>query len=1111
VGSFPLEADVRRERMRRSPQQHQHRGTTAGSSGRDSTRKGEVIRIKLLGGFRVWVGPGVIGEDKWHLRKARSLIKLLALSPGHHLHREQIMNALWPDLGKKAASNNLRRVLHSTRKTLDPAVGSSYLASEEGGLALCPAGALWVDVDSFEKAAATARREGEPEAYRAALDLYAGELLPADRYEEWAQDRRQELRQLDLALSVELAGIYEERGEYGPAIEALTRVTAEEPAHEEAHAALMRLYALSGRRTEALRQYERLKEALSRDLGVEPNASSRTLREVISSNDFPLKERRNRGMLLEDSASLGRHNLPATRSSFVGRETELRNVKRDLAMTRLLTLTGAGGCGKTRLALEVARELIGAYPDGVWLVELAPLSEGALVAHAVASVLGVQEQPDRSLTDTLVNFVRDKRALLVLDNCEHLIDAVARLVDILLDACPHLRVLTTSRESLNVEGELNWLVPSLSVPSSLQSQTMEELEGYESVRLFVERDRHRNPAFSLTPENAHAVARICGRLDGIPLAIELAAARVGLSVEQIAQRLDDSLRLLTAGSRTASPRQRTLRGTLDWSYALLSEPERRLFRRLSVFAGGWTLEAAEEVGAEGDTEQGEVFDLLSRLVDKSLVVAEATGNGGVRYRMLEPIRQYAWEKLEGGGEAEEVWRKHASFFLALAEEAEPRLRGPEDTEWLERLEAEHDNLRTALSWALERGEAELRLRLAGALWTFWEAHGHYSEGRRRLEKALEKGGRASAAARAKALEGFGWLVFRAGETNRAVVAAEEGLELSDEAGLGGAARAKFLGLLGWMVEVQGHHARAKELLEESLRLSRDADDKFGIADALLMLGSTLSSLGERRRERQLHEEGIALSRELAYVRTLGRLLLSAGYVLLLDGDYERGAALNEEAAALYRERGYKGGLEFVLDNLGWAALLQGDPERARTSYRESLMLCKELGDKWTASESLEGLACVAGVRGEAERAAKLFGVAEALREAVGSQHVPEEDALREPYLAASRTQLDEASWEEAWAEGRVMSMEQAIEYALSEEKPVTPPSPEWEQLSADEPPSLTRREKEVAILVARGMTNRQIASELVLSEHTVHHHVTNILKKLNLSSRQQVASSLSDR
>jgi predicted ATPase/DNA-binding SARP family transcriptional activator/DNA-binding CsgD family transcriptional regulator len=1070
----------------------------------------ETVRVKLLGRFTISVGSRTISQDEWRLRKAANLIKLLALAPGHRLHREQLMEALWPDLETNAASNNLRRVLHSTRKTLDPAVGSRYLASEEGWLALCPGGKLWVDVDSFEEAAATARREREPAAYRAALELYTGELLPADRYEEWAEDRRQQLRRLDLALLVELADIYEERGEYAPAIEALTRVTAEEPAHEDAHAALMRLYALSERQAEALRQYERLEGALFRELGVGPNASSRALREEISSNDFLLKGRRNRGIPPGDPASLGRHNLPATRSSFVGRETELRNVKRDLAMTRLLTLTGAGGCGKTRLALEVARELVGAYPDGVWLVEFAPLSEGALVAQALASVLGVKEQPERSLTDALVDYLRAKQMLLVLDNCEHLIDSVARLADTLLNSCPHLRVLATSRESLNVEGELNWLVPSLSVPSLEQSPRVEELAGYESVRLFVERAQHRNPAFSLTPENAHAVARICERLDGIPLAIELAAAKVGLSVEQIAARLDDSLRLLTSGGRTASPRQRTLRGTLEWSYALLSERERRLFGRLSVFAGGWTLEAAEVVGAEGDTEQGDILDLLSRLVEKSLVVAEATGGGGVRYRMLEPIRQYAQEKREERGEADEVRRQHASFFLALAEDAEPKLQGPEDVEWLERLETEHDNMRAALSWARERGEDEVALRLAGALGWFWESHGHYSEGRRWLEEALAQDDRASVAARVKALDRLSSLVEGQGDLDRAEALAQEGIKLSEQAGLGGSVAAMFLRTLGWIAMIRGNYAQMKEVFEESLGLSRDADDKWGIADALLGLGTAINSLDDRERGKELYQEGIRLARELGYAAALARFLLSLGYTLLLEGDYERGAALNEEAVAVFREHGYKGDFELALDNLGWAALLQGDYDRARPSYQESLTLCKELGDKMIASESLDGLACIAAAEGEAERAARLFGAAEALREAVGHHHMPEDDALREPYMATARSQLDEASWEEAWVEGRAMSMEQAIDHALSEQKPTPPPSPESELPSSEGSPSLTRREREVAILVTQGLANRQIASELVLSEHTVHHHVTNILKKLNLSSRQQVASRLSD-
>jgi predicted ATPase/DNA-binding CsgD family transcriptional regulator len=973
---------------------------------------------------------------------------------------------------------------------------------------------LWVDVDAFEEAARTARRSHEPALYRAALDLYTGELLPTDRYEEWAEEPRLRLQETYLSLLLRLAHLHEELADYDSAIEVLRRVVSEEPTREEAYAGLMRLYALVGNNTEALAQYGRLEETLSRALGAEPATSSRALREEIAAGRFPPTEGRSLEVPPEGPSDAAKHNLPATRSSFVGRETELRHVKRDLAMTRLLTLTGAGGCGKTRLALEVARELVGVYPDGVWLVEFAPLSEGALVAHAVASVLGVQEQPDRSITDALVDFLRAKRALLVLDNCEHLVDAVARFVDTLLNSCPHLRVLATSRESLNVEGELNWLVPSLSVPSLLQSPRVGEMEGYESVRLFVERARHRNPAFYLTPQNAPTVARICGRLEGIPLAIELAAARVGLSVEQIATRLDDSLRLLTAGSRTASPRQRTLRGTLDWSYALLSEPERRLFCRLSVFAGGWPLEAAEAVGAEVDTGKGEVLDLLSRLVDKSLVEAEATGGGGVRYRMLEPIRQYAQEKLEEGGEGEEVRREHAGFFLALAEEAEPGLWGPEDAEWLERLEAEHDNLRAVLSWDLEKEEAdELGLRLAGALWLFWEARGYYGEGHSWLEQVLARGSQASAAARAKGLEGLGWLTYRQGDTDRAKAIAEEGLRLSDEGGLGGVVTADFLRMSGGMAEVQGHRERSRELLEESLRLSREADDKLGIAGSLLELGVTMEGLGDLKRAKEFYEEGIVLSREIGYAAILARCLLSLGSAFLLEGDYERGAALNEEAAALLREHGYKGGsLELALDNLGWAALMQGDHERARTFYKENLILCKELGNKWITSESLDGLACISAAEGTSEeRTARLFGATETLREAVGYQQIPEEDAWREPYLAAARSRLDEAAWDEAWAEGRAMSMEQAIEYALSEQKPTPPTSPDPEQFFSDGPPSLTPREKEVAILVKRALTNRQIAQELFLSEHTVHHHVTNILKKLNLSSRQQVASHLPDR
>jgi predicted ATPase/DNA-binding CsgD family transcriptional regulator len=804
------------------------------------------------------------------------------------------------------------------------------------------------------------------------------------------------------------------------------------------------------------------------------------------------------------SSSIPPHNLPAPRSSFVGREQEIEEIRRALSATRLLTLTGVGGSGKTRLALEVARDLVEVYPDGVWLVELAPLSEEVLVPKAVAEALAVPERPAEPLADTLAEVLRNRELLLILDNCEHLLEASARLVDKLLDSCPHLSILSTSREALGVEGEVRWVVPPLSVPEPQGTPSSEELEAYESVRLFGERARGRDPSFAPSAHNARAVAEICLKLEGIPLAIELAAARVGtLSVEQISQRLTDSFKLLRGGSKTQMAKQRTLRGALDWSHELLSEDEKKLFGRLSVFAGGWTLEAAEAVGV-GEGVEEDILDALSGLVNKSLVAVRERQESRVRYRMLEPIRQYAREKLEEGGEGEEVRRRHADFYLALAEEAEPRLRGPEDTEWLERLEVDHDNLRAALSWALEGGEAKLGLRLAGALWLFWEGHGHYGEGHRWLEQVLARGSQA-AAARAKALEGEGWLVYRSGGMDEGVIAAQEGLELSDEAGLGGAARAKFLNILGWVTVMQSDYEKAKELFEESLKLSRNANDEFGIADGLLGLGNSLDSLGDRGRAKELFEEGIVLCRKLGYVPTLARHLFSLGISLLFEGDYERGAALNEEAATLLREHGYKGGLEYVLDNLGWAALLQGDHERAKTSYEENLALCKELGDKTGVADSLEGLACVAGTDGEAERAAKLFGVADVLRETVGYKHSPEEDAWREPYRATARLLLGEDSWEEALAQGHAMGLEEAIEYALPAEKPSATTSSTTAQPSTsslpENPAGLTSREVEVLGLVALGMTNAQTAKELFVSPRTVETHLTSIYHKLGVSSR----------
>ena len=1032
------------------------------------------MRVRMLGGFSVSVGSRILEEGAWRLRKAANLVKILALSPGHRMHRERVMDMLWPDLGSQAASNNLRGVIHAARRTLepDPSADSRYLTLQDDQVALCPEDQLWVDVEAFEEAATTARRAQEPAAYRAALELYAGELLPADRYEDWAESRRQELRGMFLALLVELATLYEERGEYGAGIEALGRVLAEKPTSEEAHVRLMRLYAFSGRQGEALGQYERLREVLSRELGAGPGTDAQRLRQEIATGSVSA-ERPAGGRQSEELAAAGRHNLPAARTSFIGREHELVEVNRALVMTRLLTLTGTGGSGKTRLALEVARELAGAYPDGVWLVQLAGLSEGELVPQAVAGVLGTKERPGQPVTDTLVQTLRGKDMLLILDNCEHLVGAVARLVDVLLDSCPGLRVVATSREPLGVAGEAVWLVSPLSVPDPRRLPTVAELEASDSARLFVERAHQRNSAFVLEPHNAQPVAEICQRLDGIPLAIELAAARVELSAEQISERLKDSLTLLTVGNRTATPRQQTLRGTLDWSYELLSESEKRLFRRLSVFAGGWTLGAAEVAGAGDGIDRKDVLDLLSGLVNKSLVVAEATGEGGVRYRLLEPIRQYAREKLEGSEEGEVVRRRHALWFLALAEEAEPELRSEHQGLWLERLETEYDNMRAALGCFLEQEETEPALRLCGALGDFWHMRGYLSEGWRWLEATLEEG-EGPATVRIKAL----------------VRAARIAWELGD-------------------------YEATTVLGEECLALSRELGDTADKAEALYVLGLTGLVTMELERASAVFKEAASLQRELGDTVGLAHTLQGLGLVELGRRDFVRAQELREESLALARKAGDDFGIILALALGALVALHYDDYGQVRTLCAEGLKISRQAEIAHGIVFHVQISAMSAGAQGQSVRLARLWGAAEALSESMGVTLYPIERRDYAPYVDTARAELDEATWEAAFAGGQTMTAEEAVEYALSlqESAPPTSPPPPTSKRQADRRPStvLTRREREVASMVIQGLTNRQIASELVLSEHTVHRHVASILKKLDLHSREQVASRLAER
>jgi non-specific serine/threonine protein kinase len=1036
----------------------------------------ESVRVWLLGGFRVSVGSRTIEASRWQRRKAESLIKLLALAQGHRLHREQITNFLWPDFDTKSAANNLHRVLRFARGALQTTSAnnaSRYLALQGDMLVLSPNGSVWVDVEAFENAAATARRSREPTVYRAAVELYVGDLLPEDLYEPWTEEKREELRQLYLALLVELAGLHEEREEYEPAIEALRRVVSEEPTKEEAHAGLMRLYALSGQHHEAILQYEQLQNTLSQELDTAPAGASRRLYDEIRAGSFLVTPSPAAGRSSEKPVGSSRHNLPASLTSFVGREREMLEVRRLLSMTRLLTLTGTGGCGKTRLALEVAKALAGAYPDGAWLVELAPLSDPTLAPQAVASALDVREQPRLPLTQTLSNYLASRQTLLVLDNCEHLVEATARLANVLLSACPKLRILATSREPLGVPGESVWSVSPLSLPDLDGVSTIESLTRAEAVRLFMDRARSRLPGFELTRENAGAVMRICRKLDGIPLAIELATARLGaLAVEQIAERLEDSLRLLTGGSRTAEPRQQTLRAALDWSHDLLGEAERALFRRLSIFSGGWTLEAAETVCSGDGTEQDDVLDLLSRLVDKSLVVAAGgSADGATHYRMMEPVRQYGWEKLQESGETERVRESHARYYLALAETAEPELMGFRQETWLDLLDVELDNLRATLSWSLEEADggerAESGLRMAAALWQFWDMHSP-GEGRAWLEAALERGQVGSFAVRAKALAGLGWIVL-----------------------------------------FQGDYALAVAALEEAMELYKDLGDLSGEAIALMHLGYAAAHAGDVKRFPALCEEGEALLQKPLDRRATAYLLVFLGGVALEAGDYERATAVLEEGRASFRELGDLRGESLCSFTLGMTELKKGNLERGTAVLEEGLPLARRTKDKLGSAYYFLGLGRAAAEQGQPVRAARLWGAAEVMREVIGItlSYFDLAHSDYEARLAAARSHLDEAAWEAAWSEGQAMSPEQAIEYALSTEESAPPATSEPRSPRTDKPSDiLTRREREVAILIGRGFTNRRIADELAITERTVETHVSKILRKLGFRSRTQVAT-----
>jgi predicted ATPase/class 3 adenylate cyclase len=694
------------------------------------------------------------------------------------------------------------------------------------------------------------------------------------------------------------------------------------------------------------------------------------------------------------------NNLPVQLTSFIGREKEMQEVKRLLGTTHLLTLTGTGGTGKTRLSVQVAADLLDQFPDGVWLIELATIEEAAQVAATIAAPLRVRNEPEEEMLLTLTNFLRNKKMMLILDNCEHLIAECARIAETLLRACPGLQILASSREPLGIAGERTWPVPSLSIPASWREEirgdhAAERLTAYESVRLFIDRATAVRPAFKVTNENAPFVAEICWRLDGIPLAIELAAARIRvLSIDQIATRLDDQFRLLTGGSRTALPRQQTLRALIDWSYDLLTEQERILLRRLSAFAGGRTLEAVEAVCADDKLQDWEVIDVLTSLVDKSLVTVEKAPGKEPRYTFLESVWNYGREKLTEAGELDSVRTRHLEYYLKIALDASPQLLGPQQFAALERLQPEYYNFRYALYASIEvESLAPTGLKLAVALARFWEIRSLLVEGRELLASILAH-------------------------------PANAGRTLDRAAGLG------LAGRLAWLADRIEEGAADST---ESMAIYRELANERGIADVGLDLALYKMDTQQVEEAKALTVEVEAIALKLKDKRLLAGVRRVQGMEATFEGRHADALARWEEGLALFVELGdlwFQGILQW---GVGVASTVLGNFEKARASFRQCINGAWALGNRWAVAYPLEAFAALAVAEGEFDRAARLLGAAEALRSEFGmSTETTDHPALRQIFAGAAPEFIKPAR-AAARKEGRGLTAGEAVAFALEEE------------------------------------------------------------------------------